>query len=103
MLESSKDLLLIVIAFCVLWLTLFMSWGIYYVVMMLRNTNKVMTSIREKMVLVDSILKLVKEKLEKTSSHMGMMADSAIKLAGYFVEQKKKSSSSTSRSKKKKS
>jgi len=92
MLESSKDVLLIVLAFCVLWLTLFMSWGIYYVVMMLRNTNKVMTGIREKMVLVDSILKLVKDKLEKTSSHMGMMADSAIKLAGYFVEQKKKES-----------
>ena len=59
--------------------------------MMLRNTNKVMSSIREKMELVDDILKLVKEKLEKTSSHVGMLADSAIKLAGYFVEQKRKS------------
>ena len=90
MLESSKDLLLIVIAFCVLWLTIFVSWTIYYVAMMLRNTNKMMTSIRDKMEMVDSILKLVKEKLEKSTSHLGILADSAIKMAGYFVEQKKK-------------
>lgn len=92
MLETSKDLLLIVIAFCILWLTIFISWLIYYVAMMLRNSNKMMASIREKMDMVDSILKLIKEKLEKSSSHLGMLADSAIKLAGYFVEQKKKSS-----------
>jgi len=94
MLESSKDLLLIVIAFCILWLTIFFSWMIYYVAMMLRNANKMMSGIREKMEIVDSILKLVKEKLEKTSSHMGMLADSAIKVAGYFVEQKKKGTTS---------
>lgn len=92
MLENSKDLLLIVIAFCILWLTLFMSWVIYYVAMILRNSNRMLASIREKMEMVDSILKLVKEKLEKSSSHLGMIADSAIKLVGYIIEQKKGSS-----------
>lgn len=91
MLETSKDLLFIVIAFCILWLTVFICWGMYYMVMMLKNFSRITTSIREKMEIVDKILKLVHEKLEKGSNHMAVLADSAIKLVGYFMEKQGKS------------
>src|SRR3989344_5017668 len=91
MLETSKDLLYIVIAFAVLWLTVFFCWALYYVISMLRNMSKITVSVREKLELVDKILKLVKDKLEKGSNHMAVLADSAIKLVGFFVEKQKSS------------
>ncbi len=93
MLETSKDLLFIVIAFCILWFTVFVCWGLYYLIMMLKNFSKMTASIREKMEIVDKILKLVHEKLEKGSNHMAVLADSAIKLVGFFMEKQGKASS----------
>ncbi|MFA6382554.1 MAG: hypothetical protein WCX08_04790 [Candidatus Buchananbacteria bacterium] len=92
MLETSKDLLLVVIAFCILWLTVFICWAMYYVVTMLKNFSKVTTSVREKMEIIDKILKLVHEKLDKGSNHMAVLADSAIKLVGFLMEKQKKNS-----------
>jgi hypothetical protein len=100
MFETSKDILLLVIAFCVLLFTLFSVWGIYYVVVMLRNASKMVVSIREKLETVDKILKLTKEKLEKGSNHMSMLADSAIKLTGFFVDKHKKSTATAKKSRK---
>ncbi|RJR31625.1 hypothetical protein C4569_01545 [Candidatus Parcubacteria bacterium] len=89
MLETSKDLLYVVIAFSLLWVVIFISWALYYVIQILKNSSKMMKSLRQKMELVDDILKLVKDKLEKTSSHIGVLADSAIKIVGYILEQKR--------------
>ena len=90
MLETSTDLLLIVIAFCVLWFTVFICWAMYYLVMMLKDFSHMIRSVREKLEVVDKILKLVKDKLEKGSDHMAILADSAIKLVGFFVEKQRK-------------
>lgn len=92
MLQTSSDLLFVVIAFAILWVTVFSCWALYYVIVMLRNASKMTTSIREKLELVDSILKLIKDKLEKGSNHMAILSDSAIKLVGFFMEQQKKNS-----------
>lgn len=93
MLETSKDLLFIVIAFCILWLTVFICWGMYYFISMFRDFSKITKSVRDKMEIVDKILKLVHEKLDKGSNHMAVLADSAIKLVGFIMEKQKKSSS----------
>lgn len=93
MLESSKDLLIVVSAFCLLWFTIFVCWAMYYMVVVLRNVSRMTTSVREKLELVDSILKLVKDKLEKGSNYMGVIADSAIKLVGLFMEKQRSAKS----------
>jgi len=90
MLETSKDLLLVVIAFCILWFTVFVCWSMYYIISMLRNASKITISVREKLELVDKILKLVKEKLEQGTNHMAVLADSAIKLVGFIMDKQKK-------------
>ena len=100
MLETSKDLLYVVIAFAILWVTVFFCWALYYVISMLRNVSKMAISIREKLELVDKILKLVKDKLEKGSNHMALLSDSAIKLVGFFID-KQKTSKATGKKKKK--
>lgn len=60
---------------------------------MLKNFSKMTISVREKLELVDNILKLVHDKLEKGSNHMSVVADSAIKLVGFLMEKQGKASS----------
>ncbi len=94
MIESSKDILLLTIAFSILLFTLFVCWAIYYMIVMLRNASKMTISIREKLELVDKILKLVKDKLEKGSNHVALISDSVIKLVGFLMEKQKSKGSS---------
>lgn len=100
MLETSKDLLLVIIAVSVGLFTVFACWAIFYVIVMLRNVGKMTTSIREKLELVDDILKLIKDKLEKGSNHMALIADSAIKLAGFVMDKKSGTKKKAGRKKK---
>lgn len=86
MFDTSGDLLNIVLAASVIILTVFLSWTLYYLLQILRHANRVATSVRLKLVVVDRILDLVKDKLEKGASHLGLIADSAIKLVSYFIE-----------------
>ena len=99
MLETSRDLLNIILAFAILWITIFVCWGLWYMISMLRNFSRITTSLRKKMETVDKILDLVKEKLEKGSNHMAVLADSAIKLVGFFLD-KQGAGRKTSRKKK---
>lgn len=89
MLVTSKDLLLVVIALCLIWLTAFSCWGIYYLVMILRDFSKMTASIRKKMEMLDTVLKLVKEKLESTSLSLGLLVDGVSKIVKYFQNRQK--------------
>jgi len=92
MLETSSDVLRIVIAASVGIFTIFVCLAIYYVVVILRDFSKLSTSLRLKLELVEKILNLVKDKMEKGSNHMAILADSAIKLVGFIMEKQKNSS-----------
>jgi len=94
MLETSRDLLNIILAFAISWVTIFVCWGLWYMISMLRNFSRITTSLRKKMETVDKILDLVKEKLEKGSNHMALLADSAMKLVGFLIDKKEKNSKS---------
>lgn len=89
MLETSKDLLVIVFAFCILWFTVFLCWAMYYFIVMLRDFSRMTSSFREKLDLIDNILNLVKRKLEKSSDHLSIIADGVIKLVTFLIEKKK--------------
>lgn len=88
-LESSKDILNLAIAFAILWIAIFICWAMYYLIVMLKNVSKMTVSVREKLELVDNILKLVKDKLETGSNHMAMVTDTVIKLAGFMMEKQR--------------
>lgn len=89
MIENSKDILYVVIAFSILWLTIFTSWAIYYVAMILREFKKIISDVRKKIELVESVLIAFKEKLEQTSSHMKLLVETAINVADFFKDRKK--------------
>ena len=63
MLETSQDLFYLVLAFCVLWLAAFLCWALYYCVRLLKQTNEVMTAMRERIERVNNIFSIIKNKI----------------------------------------
>ena len=99
--ESSKDILYIVIAFCILWLTIFISWMMYYCITIIKQVNEMVKDVRVKLNLIESFINLMKEKLEKSSSDLLVIAE-GVKQVGNFFLKKKFTPNETNISKKKK-
>jgi len=90
MFETTKDILYIVLAFCALWVTIFLCWVIYYVAMILRQTYGLMADVKDKMHAIDEAIRGVREKLEHTSSYLALIADGARYLVAHLTEKKKR-------------
>lgn len=87
---STQDIFWFVFALSMIVLTIFLSFALFYIISILRDVSKLFTSIRGKIELVDKILNLVKEKLEKSSNHLALIADNVMKIVGYFMDKPKK-------------
>jgi hypothetical protein len=53
--ETSKDLLFVVLAFCVLWLTVFISWLLYYVIAIVRDAESLVRQVRGAVTKIDQL------------------------------------------------
>ncbi|MBT5338111.1 hypothetical protein HN858_02585 [Candidatus Falkowbacteria bacterium] len=62
MLETSQDLFYLVLAFSILWFTVFLCITLYYVIRLLRQTNEVFSDFREKVTHAMSIFTFLKSK-----------------------------------------
>lgn len=89
MFESTKDILYIVLAFCALWITIFLCWVIYYVAMILRQAYGLMNDVMEKMQAIEETFRGVREKLEHSSAYLALIADGAKYLVKHFTEKKR--------------
>lgn len=86
MLETSKDLLYIVIAFCVLWLTVFLCWLLFYFISIIGNVRKVVKSIQDKVEKIEGIIDLLKEKIESSATYLGLIVEGVGKIIEYFKD-----------------
>lgn len=66
MLESSKDILNLTIAFCVVWFTVFLLWIMYYVVSMLKKANDSMKLINTIINSINSVIDHTKNKIKNS-------------------------------------
>ena len=90
MLETSQDLLFIILAFCALLLTVLMSFALFYVVMILRNANKMITEFRKKLERMDEIIDFLKDKLGEGFATFAVLAKGVLKIVEIFRETKRK-------------
>ncbi len=90
LIQDSKDLLYVVLAFCILWLTVFLAWFIYYLSMIMRQTCQIIKETREKINKVDEILKALKEKIEHSASYLALIGDGVKKLVEVIKEKSDK-------------
>jgi len=85
MLESSSDLLYVVLSFCILWLTVFLCWLLYQAARVLRNANKIIENITQKLELIVDAVEFIKEKVDSLSSKMGIVNGMMAGLVEKFV------------------
>lgn len=88
MFETSKDILYIILAFCILWLTIFLSWLLFYIISILRNLRWFIKGAKENMENVVKGIGVLREKIEHSFSHLGFIADAAKHLLSYFLDSK---------------
>ena len=86
MLNTSKDILYIILSGCILLFTIFVCWAIYFMAMILREFKKIVADVRKKIELVESLIMALKEKLEHTSSHMKLLVETVANVAEYIKE-----------------
>lgn len=99
MLETSKDFFWLALALVILLSGLGISWGIFYMVLMMRDVKKITKSVRKKMDLVDQILEIIKKKVETSATYLPPLIEGVSKLAAHF--KKKKETTKRKRKKKK--
>lgn len=91
MLEA-KDILFFVLAFCVLWFTLFLSWLIWQVAMILKNVNDVITEAKEKLSLIEKAISQMKEKFDHATSLVAVVGKGIEKVVEFAMEKRKEKS-----------
>ena len=96
MIESSKDILYIVISFCILWVAVFLCWMFYYAGKILKNTNQIIEEFRVRLQSLADAIGFIQEKVEMISFAMNSVfkgvgtavKDAAIKKAKSWAEKK---------------
>jgi uncharacterized protein YoxC len=85
MLDTSQDLLYIVLSLSVLWFTIFLCWLLYQAARVLKNANNIIENLTEKLELIVDAVDFIKEKIENLSSTMGIMNGVVGGLAEKFI------------------
>lgn len=78
----------IVIAFCALWVTVFLCWVIYYIAMILRQAYSLTKELKEKMERIDEAIRGILEKIDHSSAYLALIADGAKYLVKHFTEKR---------------
>ncbi len=71
--DSSKDILFIVIAVCIGWVTIFLCWMLYYVTKILKNTSQIIEEFRTRLQGLLDAVNYVRDKVENMSNILTMI------------------------------
>lgn len=88
MFTDSKDILFLVISFCVLWVTFFLCWMFYYVMRLLRNVNQVVEEFRVRLQTLLETVNHIRSKVDSLSNIISLITDGAGGLAKKIITKK---------------
>lgn len=86
---ESKDILFFVLAFCVLWFTLFISWLIWQVASILKNVNDAVSDARDAIGLMEKAVTAIKDKLDHATSVFAVVGKGIERVVEYAIEKKR--------------
>ncbi len=98
MFDTSRDILNIVIAVSIAGFTFFVCWAIFYFIMMLRQSFKIVKEMRQRLLKIDEVINLVKEKIQSSTSYLVLIGEGVKKLLE-MVNAKKQESKKTKKQK----
>ena len=75
LLQSSQDLLNIVLALCIFMFTIFLCWSIYYFARIMQQAFKMIKEMRERINKIDEAVKAFKEKIEHSTSYLMLIGE----------------------------
>ncbi|KPJ85536.1 hypothetical protein AMJ57_02755 [Parcubacteria bacterium SG8_24] len=88
--ETSKDLLFIVLAFCVLWLTVFLLWLLYYVISIVRDAEALVRQARNAVQKIDELAHAAHEKMERSAASFTLIAQAVKELIAWGIQERTK-------------
>lgn len=86
--SNSQDILFLALAFCALWLTAFLIWLLWYVIMSAKQGYEVIKNIKNKIDLVEEVITLLKDKLTSSASYLSLIIGGVKKIADLLGENK---------------
>ena len=90
MFESSKDVLYLVISFCILWVTVFLCWMLYYIMRLLRNASQIIEEFRMRLQALTEVVHYVRGKVEHISNLVTIATSGVSGFVKKAVEKKTK-------------
>lgn len=88
MFQSSQDLLNVVLAFSILWVAIFLSMVLFYVILTLREAHSVIHEMRERANRVQRAVEGLCGKLEKSAAFIPLIFEGIKEAAKYLMEKR---------------
>jgi hypothetical protein len=88
LITTSKDLLFVVLAFCALWLTVFLSWMLYYVIAILRDAESLVHTVRHATEKIDRIAQAVHEKFDRSATSLSLLAQAVKEIVVWGIRER---------------
>ena len=92
MLVNTKDILYLVISFCIIWATFFLCWTLYYFMRILRNANTIVEEFRVRLQTLSEAIDYIRGKVENMSSLMTLAGSGVTGFIKRAAERKAKES-----------
>lgn len=89
MFSTSGDILNIIIAVCVVALTVFLCLALYYLISSVRKTHKVINLIEKGVSQAESVITMAKDKIKSSSSYFMILGELAKRAMDYFIDKKR--------------
>jgi hypothetical protein len=90
MLETSKDVLNIILAISVFGISFFVAWSFFYLMMILRNLFKAVQEFKERMDKIDEGIVAFRNKIESSSSYLLLLGEGVKKLVEIMKSREKR-------------
>lgn len=100
MINETKDVLYLVLAFCVLWFTIFVCWLLYYFISIMREMRGMTKDMRDKVNHVMGIFDTLKEKFERSLNIFAGIAEGVKYVGNYLMDRRSERRASQPRKKK---
>ena len=99
MLDTSKDLLFLVLALCALLFTGFICVLLYHFISITNNVRGLAKGVKQKLDLIDEVLTTLKNKITSSASYIGLLVNAVEKIVEHI--QQKRSANADKKTRKK--
>ena len=84
------DILYIVLAFSVLWISAAIFWLIFQAASLIKNFNDVLAEVKDKVDSIENAISGIRHRFESATGSLGVVVGGIEKLVEYVVEKKRK-------------